>query len=716
MDRGWYFRFALMLALTTGAWLTLWPTLDEWVPAPGWVKEHFAGEISPGLDIQGGLRLVYEVDVDEAIKNRRDLLADRLLPQLGELLGVLEGDAVGAPSREQLDEVRERVRVRTVGEQRIRVEFTEAADAEQLERDWLRERFEDLVEGSRSEADGGTVVNLRINEDFLEQLAEDAVERARKTVDNRVNALGVSDLNISKNETNLIVEIPGGDDRSRLVSFLLAGVTAAEATSEGTRIPFDPAAAARSTGLREAVVQETFDRLLEETWVQSTQDDGTPNRRPILRADGDHVVITNVEELQQLSTFERVRNIISRTARLDFKVVEHENTFFRDLPEADKARAREANVEIRARTAFASPTREVTEFYLFAEGEGSLDRLREFVTSIEGQIPDDREVLFGKTDARGESADDSEGAAGPVSDEAWRGYLVFETTEVTGEDVKDAFVSTDQQQRPVVILEFNSDGADAWARLTGANVQREVAIVLDNLIESAPVIQDRIGGGVTQITLGGYRSYDQLSREAAELVVVLKAGALPAPIRPINEQLIGPTLGRDSVARGAQGALIGVLLVLVFMLLYYQIAGIVADAMVLLNLLFLLSSLAFLGQYFSVTLTLPGIAGIALTIGMAVDANVLITERIREELRLGKSPRSAVDQGFKRAFWSIFDAQFTTFIAGVVLFQYGTGPIKGFAVTLMIGIATSLFTGVFCSKVMLDWIVRGLRVQRLRVG
>jgi preprotein translocase subunit SecD len=157
---------------------------------------------------------------------------------------------------------------------------------------------------------------------------------------------------------------------------------------------------------------------------------------------------------------------------------------------------------------------------------------------------------------------------------------------------------------------------------------------------------------------------------------------------------------------------IGVALVLVFMLVYYQVAGIVADMMVLMNLLFLMAILA----AFEATLTLPGIAGIALTVGMAVDANVLITERIREELRLGKSPRSAVDQGFGRAFWSIFDAQLTTFIAGVVLFQYGTGPIKGFAVTLMIGIATSLFTGVFCSKVALDWIVRGLRVSRLRVG
>ncbi len=194
---------------------------------------------------------------------------------------------------------------------------------------------------------------------------------------------------------------------------------------------------------------------------------------------------------------------------------------------------------------------------------------------------------------------------------------------------------------------------------------------------------------------------------------MLRAGALPAPIRPANEQLIGPTLGRDSVKQGAEGAVIGVTLVLAFMLMYYWwMGGLVADVMVVLNLFFLLAVLA----GFEATLTLPGIAGIALTVGMAVDANVLINERIREELRLGKSPRSAVDQGYRRAFWSIFDSQLTTFIAGVVLFQYGTGPIKGFAVTLMIGIGTSLFTGVFCSKVMFDWLVRGVRVQRLKIG
>jgi preprotein translocase subunit SecD len=279
--------------------------------------------------------------------------------------------------------------------------------------------------------------------------------------------------------------------------------------------------------------------------------------------------------------------------------------------------------------------------------------------------------------------------------------------------VKEATIQFDQENnKPYVALQFNQKGANKFGELTGRNVKRRMAIVLDDRAESAPVIQTEIGGGNCQITLGGSGSYNETLQEAKDLVLVLRAGALPAPIRPSNEQLIGPTLGQDAIKKGGMGALLGVTLVVAFMFLYYQVAGVVADIAVLMNLLFLFALMAL----FEATLTLPGVAGIALTVGMAVDANVLINERIREELRLGKSARAAVDQGFDRAFWSIFDGQLTTFIAGVVLFQYGTGPIKGFAVTLMIGIMTSLFTGVFCSRLMFDWIVRGLRVKTLRVG
>ncbi len=609
MDRGWYLRFSLVALITVLAWLALWPSLNQWVPAPEWVRNAFPGRISPGLDIKGGLRLMYEVEVDEAIRDRRDRLAERMLRQLGERLGIIEEGEAETASREQIDEVRERVRVQRVGERRIRVLFTDASDAQKLDRDWLEDWFSDLriVETSNE----GKTVDLGIREERLDTLRETAVEQAVKTISNRIDELQIRETTVLGRDEDIIVEIPGAD-----------------------------------------------------------------------------------EEM-----FDYIRGIITRTASLDFKVLDDESDFVAQIPESELP---EGITRDRESVSAGEQAGTVVSSYLVARGQDARQRLSDFVEGLE--VPDDHQLLLGAVE------EETEGEA----EEAWRTYYLFRTAEVTGEDVSDAFVGFDpqDQQKPMVMLQFNAEGAEGFERLTGRNVKRRMAIVLDDRVESAPVINERIGGGRAQITLGSYRGYEELLQEANELVIVLKAGALPAPIRPANEQLIGPTLGQDSVERGAEGALIGIGLVLVFMLFYYHVAGIVADTMVILNVLFLLAALA----AFEATLTLPGVAGIALTVGMAVDANVLITERIREELRLGKSPRSAVDQGYRRAFWSIFDSQVTTFIAGVVLFQYGTGPIKGFAVTLMIGIATSVFTGVFCSKVFFDWIVRGLRASRLRVG
>ncbi|MGH7328156.1 MAG: protein translocase subunit SecD, partial [Polyangiaceae bacterium] len=205
---------------------------------------------------------------------------------------------------------------------------------------------------------------------------------------------------------------------------------------------------------------------------------------------------------------------------------------------------------------------------------------------------------------------------------------------------------------------------------------------------------------------------EQQLRKARQLELVLRSGALPAPIVPSNEQRIGPSLGRDAIQKGVQGMAVGISLVLGFMMLYYRKSGVVADIAVLFNLLLQMAVLASFGA----TMTLPGIAGLALTVGMSVDANVLINERIREELRAGRSVRAAVEAGYEKAFSSILDGHVTVFISGLILAQYGTGPVKGFAVTLIVGIICSLFTGVFCTRIVFDWWVRGAKVKRLSVG
>jgi preprotein translocase subunit SecD len=237
------------------------------------------------------------------------------------------------------------------------------------------------------------------------------------------------------------------------------------------------------------------------------------------------------------------------------------------------------------------------------------------------------------------------------------------------------------------------------------NIGNSLAIVLDRTVQTAPVFRSRIPDGQGQIT--GIGSYD----EANDTAIVLRAGALPAPVKILSNNLVGPTLGEDSITAGRNAILFGGILVVLFMIVYYKASGLIADIALMFNLLFIMGILA----YFKATLTLPGLAGIALTVGMAVDANVLIFERIKEELRRGKTLRSAVQNGFTRAHLTILDANLTTLLAAIVLFQFGTGAIKGFAVTLSIGILSTLFTALILSKVFFDVVLQSGKVKRLSI-
>ncbi|MBI2963600.1 MAG: protein translocase subunit SecD [Deltaproteobacteria bacterium] len=277
-------------------------------------------------------------------------------------------------------------------------------------------------------------------------------------------------------------------------------------------------------------------------------------------------------------------------------------------------------------------------------------------------------------------------------------HLLEKKTLMTGEVIADARPRPDSNVpgNYLVELSFNARGANLFEDLTAKNVGRRLAIVLDNTVYSAPRIQERIAGGRAVIT----GSFD--IRDARDLTIVLRAGALPAPVTIAEERTVGPSLGRDSIRQGMLSFAVGSVLVILFMAVYYRGAGVLADAALLINVLYMLAGLAAFGA----TLTLPGIAGIVLTMGIAVDANVLINERIREETRLGKTVRAAVDAGYERAFPAIIDTHVTTFLSGLILFQFGSGPVKGFAVTLCIGLVTTIFTAYFCTRVWHD-----IRVQ-----
>jgi len=327
------------------------------------------------------------------------------------------------------------------------------------------------------------------------------------------------------------------------------------------------------------------------------------------------------------------------------------------------------------------------EFKLVDE-EGNIEE------ALRGNIPPGDIVLYGSLEDRGT------GRRTRVP------YLLKGKTLLTGASIEKAEVKiSDRFGEPYVAIRFNSQGARDFDRITAENVKKRLAIILDESVYSAPVIQERISGGEAQIT-GRFTA-----EEAADLAIVLRAGALPAPVRILEQVTVGPSLGQDSIDKGILSVLLGGLLVVIFMIWYYRLSGAVANLALALNLVITLGVLAM----FKATLTLPGIAGMALTIGMAVDANVLIFERTREELRTGKTPRAAIEAGYTKAFLAIFDSNLTTLIAAAFLFQFGSGPIKGFAVTLFIGLLASMFTAIFVTRIIFDYFLWKRKITTLSI-
>ncbi len=307
------------------------------------------------------------------------------------------------------------------------------------------------------------------------------------------------------------------------------------------------------------------------------------------------------------------------------------------------------------------------EFKLLDEG-GDIEK------AIEGKIPAGDILLYDKEN---------------------KPYLVKNEQLMTGESLANAQMKIGGGfgNEPYVSIDFTPEGGKKFAQFTGANIGKRLAIILDNKIYSAPVIKSKISGG-HGIIEGSFEL-----KEAQKLAIVLRSGSLPAPINIISENVVGPTLGADSIRKGLYSGLIGLAAVMLVMGFYYKYSGVIANIGLLCNILYLMGGMTLIGS----TLTMPGIAGIILTIGMSVDSNVLILERIREEMRSGKTVRASVEAGYKRAFWTVWDSHITTLITAVILFIFGTGPIKGFAVTLSMGCAISLFTAVVVTKVIFDW-------------
>jgi SecD/SecF fusion protein len=476
--------------------------------------------------------------------------------------------------------------------------------------------------------------------------------------------------------------------------------------------------------LKEDERKDAVDRALEI--IRNRVDQFGVTEPLILKQGTDRVVV----ELPGLQDVERAQALIGQTAQLEFKLLESEENTKTILNKIDEVltpkkealkkeegksdtlkKTEEENKTVKDLFGKEKPesTSDTTDTSSFLGGtEEETETEKPFTSLLESfggyslGVPIEEkpkvELLLNDPKVKEVIPPDDEFAWATRTEEIQgskyhRIYLLRKAVEFSGKYLVDAKPQYDQYHKPEVRFTLTKEGGRRFARLTGANVGKPLAITLDGRVESAPTIQSKIRDtGV--ITMGGATSFN----EAVDLAIVLRAGALPAPVKVIENRVIGPSLGQDSIRKGTTAAIIGFVLVLLYIAFYYRLSGIIADFALFFNLFFLLSAMAGLHA----TLTLPGIAGIILTLGMSVDSNVLIFERIREELRSGKTIRASIDAGYKRALVAIIDSHVTTLITAGVLFQFGTGPVKGFAVSLSLGVAISLFTAVVITRVIFD--------------
>lgn len=568
------------------------------------IRDARLKRVKLGLDLQGGMRVVLEVNTAkllEKLANNPDDTFREIMKKAADETALTEESVVD-------------IMARIFKEKGIRVSRYFGT---------IREDEADIISG-------------------LQKQADDAVNRAMEIIRNRVDQYGVSEPSIQKQgNRRVIVELPG-----------IAKEEEARQLLQGTA-------------------------LLEFRLVKDTE--FTIN---LMQKIDDALAGKDLNDTTKVSD-------TTQTASNDTSATKNDTTD----PNKQLTPEEFAKEHPFFSVALLNPQSQYADAYVKADDRSKIERMlnRPEVQKI---LPNNVEFVF---------------SAKPVGFQDGQGiyllHLVNKTPELTGGVVVNAMANIDPNtSAPIVTMEMNSEGATEWARITGANIGKRCAIMLDGVIFSAPTIRGKIPGGRSQIE--GMANLE----EAKLLEIVLKAGALPAPVEIIEERTVGPSLGQDSISKGFNSALFGFFAVAIFMIFYYQKAGSVSAAALVLTVLFILGVLAGFGA----TLTLPGIAGIILTIGMAVDANVLIYERMREEQAAGKTMKAVVDNGFSKAFSAIFDSNITTFFTGIILYQFGTGPVQGFALTLMIGIGASLFSALVVGRLLFDFMI--YKGQKISLG
>lgn len=417
---------------------------------------------------------------------------------------------------------------------------------------------------------------------------------------------------------------------------------------------------ALSSLIKQQIEEQSVGKSIEV--IRNRIDEFGVTEPEIIAQGNDRIVV----QLPGVRDIERAKDLIGKTAKLEFKMVN--DTIAPQQMQEWMDKAAKAGITYKKGDRFSEYLRKMNEF-------------------LKADIPEGHELAFEKKENKA------------TGEEANIPFVVETVAKITGDDLADARVQIDQQKNePYVSMDFKAAGANKFEEATGANIGRRMAVILDGNVYSAPVIQAKIAGGHAQITLGGSADFNKTMSEAKDLALVLRAGALPVQLDFLEQRTVGPNLGSDSIEKAEFASIISCAFVFIFAIFYYRFSGVIAVVTLMLNVLFTMAILVAL----EATLTLPGIAGIALTVGMAIDGNIIIFEKIRDDIRSGLSYSKSVAMGFESAFWTLLDANVTTAAAGFCLLNFGTGPIRGFAVTLLIGVAVTLYTAYAASKILFE--------------
>lgn len=609
------------------------------------LREVQENRIKLGLDLKGGMYVVMDVDVVKLLND----LAVRKDPQLEQILNEIRASNLDT-DEPVVDILKQKLTEKGLT---LKTYYGEIRDSE------------DEVEGK------------------LNQEIDGAIERAVEVVRNRVDQYGVAEPQIQKVGGNrIIVELPGVSNPED-VRQLLQGTALLE-----FKLVYDPQKTVEVMQKVNAVLagdstinspDTTNASLLEETILKDTARELTEDT-----IKQDNTSASNKDTTKKTTdTTKKTQDTTKKTdtTKKGDTSGSTDTGMTTDTTQMTQEEFMQKN-PLFFTIAGINPESGEADAYVLESDKAKVDRLlnREDVKAV---IPDDMQFVWSNRTY-----------PSPETGElVYTLIAVKKQPELTGKAVVDAQANIDPTSNtPVVNMQMDSEGAADWARITGANINKRCAIVLDNVVYSAPFIRNKITGGSSVIE--GMADV----QEANLLAIVLKAGALPAPLKIIEERSIGPSLGEDSIRAGITSSVAALIIVALFMIVYYRVGGSVADLAVLINVLFVLGIMA----SFKATLTLPGIAGLILSLGMAVDTNVLIFERIREELGLGKPMKTAIDVGYKKAFSAILDSHITSFITGIILYQFGTGPIQGFALTLIFGLAANLFTAIVITHFIFD--------------